>query len=132
MVERHAAAAEMPEYIPLARAASLAFDQLFPGEPVKESKALDVIALALSALVTLYQRDMETGGLRALSESEMSTGRFTRGATTLEFADRPPLGFLVVKRAQVHDAIEALREDALMLGRVSLTSRQRPAKNPPA
>ena len=119
---------ELQEFVPLARAAALAHDQLFPGQPVKESKALDIIALALSALIPLYQRDLETGRLRALSESELSTGRFTRGATTLEFRDRSPLRSLVVSREQVFAAIEAVREDALLAGRVSLTRRHhRPA-----
>src|SRR5213075_933782 len=103
MVERPLA---QPEYLPLARAAALAHDQLFPDQPVKESKALDLIALALSALVPLYQRDPENGSLRALSESEIVSGRFTRAATTLEFPDRVPLRFLVVSRDRLYEAIE--------------------------
>ena len=47
---RDAAAAE---FIPLARAAALVHDRLFPDQAVKESKTLDVIALALSALIPL-------------------------------------------------------------------------------
>jgi hypothetical protein len=130
MVERHAIAdSATPEFLPLARAAALAHARLFPDQPVRESKALDIIALALSALLPLFQRDPETGALRALSESEMTTGRFTRGATTLEFTHRPPLRSLVVSRVQLHEAIETLREDALAVGRMSLASRHAPAKH---
>src|SRR3954468_3518934 len=119
-------AERQPEYLPLARAAALAYDRLFPDQPVKESKALDIIALALSALLPLYQREGAGETLRPLTENEIRTGRFTRGATTLEFPDRAPLRFLVVARAQLYEAIEKMREDALILGRVSLTSRQAP------
>jgi hypothetical protein len=124
--------AELQEFLPLARAAALAHDRLFPGQEVKESKALDIIALALSALVPLYQRDIETGSLRTLTDSELATGRFTRGATTLEFPDRPPLRSLVVSREQVFAAIEAVREDTMLVGRVSLTRRHQPSRRPAA
>ena len=58
---------------------------------MKESKTLDVIALVLSALIPLYQREMKSGALQALREADIELGRFTRGATTLEFPNRPPL-----------------------------------------
>ncbi|HYR35973.1 MAG TPA: hypothetical protein VEQ87_16900, partial [Burkholderiales bacterium] len=73
------------DFIPLARAAALAHERLFPEQPSKDFKTLDVIALALSSLMPLYQRDMESGALRAVEEAELAAGRFTRGATTLEF-----------------------------------------------
>ncbi|HUQ73973.1 MAG TPA: hypothetical protein VM183_04540 [Burkholderiales bacterium] len=120
------------DFLPLARAASLAHDRLFPEQPVKECKALDVIALALSALIPLYQRDTKSADLRKLTEAETAGGRFTRGATTLEFPDRPPLRYLVVARADLHRAIDTMAEDALIAGRVSLTLRQGPRRNPPA
>ena len=121
MVERQSFSGD---FLPLARAAALAHDQLFPDQPVKESKALDVIALALSALIPLYQRDTDSGALRALTESELATGRFTRGATTLEFPHHAPLRSLVVGREPLLGAINALREDTPISGRVSLTRRQ--------
>jgi hypothetical protein len=114
------------DFIPLARAAALAHERLFPEQPSKDFKTLDVIALALSALVPLYQRDMESGALRALGEAEIAAGRFTRGATTLEFPDRPPLRYLVVSREQLPAAIETLTNDSLLAARVSLTLRQSP------
>ena len=112
------------DFIPLARAASLAHERLFPDQPSKDFKTLDVIALALSSLVPLYQRDLATDALRRLDEAEIGAGRFTRGATTLEFTDRPPLRYLVVSRESLNGAIERLMGDALLAGRVSLTLRQ--------
>src|ERR687887_2366579 len=111
-------------YLPLARAAALAHEHLYPGQPQKESKTLDVLALALSALIPLYQRDMESGALRRLGEEELVGGRFTRGATTVEFANRPPLRFLVVPREQIFGAIQTLSADARLSARVRLTMRQ--------
>ena len=118
---------ERQDYIPLARAAALAHDQLFQPESVKDSKALDVIALALSVLIPLYHRASEGDALRPLTESEIATGRFTRGATTLEFPNRPPLRSHLVSREQLLHAIDGLREDAIVLGRVSLTRRHQPS-----
>ena len=114
------------DYIPLARAAALAHDRLFPEHPTKDTKTLDVLALALSALMPLYQRDMQSGALRALGEQELSRGRFTRGATRLELANREPLRFLVVSRAELAAAIDKLTRDSLAAARVSLTLRQSP------
>src|SRR5690349_5258904 len=114
------------DYIPLARAAALAHDRLFPEHPTKDAKTLDVLALALSALMPLYQRDMQTGALRPVGEQELSRGRFTRGATRLELANREPLRFLVVSRAELAAAIDRLARDSLAAARVSLTLRQSP------
>lgn len=113
------------EHLPLARAAALAHDRLFPEQPTKEVKTLDVIALALSTLVPLYQRD-ETGALQRVGEAELAAGRFTRGGTRLEIAGRPPLRFLVVSRSALHDAIDKLAQDSLAAARVSLVLRQSP------
>ena len=118
----------LQDFLPLARAAAITHDELFPGQEVKESKALDVIALALSALIPLYQRD-ESGAVRPLGESELASGRFTRGATTLEFPSRPALRSLVVSREQLGGAINAMREDTLIIGRMSLTRRHQPARH---
>ncbi len=101
------------DHIPLARAASLAYERLFPEQAAKDSKTLDMIALALSSVTPLYQRDMDTDALRRVEESELAGGRFTRGATTVEFADRPPLRYLVVSRAELPAAIEKLATDSL-------------------
>jgi hypothetical protein len=102
---------EAAEFIPLARAAALAHDRLFPAQRVKDAKTLDLLALALSTVVPLYQRDMKTGALRALTEDDFASGRFTRGATRLEFADRPTLRFLLVSRQALFPAIETIAKD---------------------
>ena len=112
------------DYLPLARAAALAHERLYPDQPQKESKTLDVLALALSALIPLYQRDMDTGAVRRLSEDELAAGRFTRGATTVEFATRAPLRYLLVERSAVYGAIQHLMEDSLVSARLRLTLRQ--------
>ena len=99
------------DFIPLARAAALVHERLFPGHGVKEAKTLDVIALALSALVPLYQGNVETGALTALAPEEIARGRFTRGAARLEFANRQALRFLLVSRPELSRAIETLVND---------------------
>src|ERR1041385_7686658 len=76
--------AEELDFIPLARAAAMVHERLFPEHPTKETKTLDVIALALSTVIPLYRRDMQSGAVQAVSEKELAEGRFTRGATTLE------------------------------------------------
>src|SRR5260370_7454673 len=119
------------DFIPLARAAALARERLFPEQPSKDFKTLDVIALALSASIPLYQRDMESGALQALAEAEISAGRFTRGATTLEFPNRPPLRFLVVSREQLAGAIQKPQDDSLLAARVPLTPPHPPNRTSP-
>jgi hypothetical protein len=99
------------EFIPLARAAALVHDRLFPGHGVKDAKTLDVIALALSALIPLYQGDMEKGALMALEAGEIARGRFTRGATRLEFPNREPLRSMMVSRRELYPAIETIMKD---------------------
>jgi hypothetical protein len=112
------------EYIPLARAAALVHEKLFPEEKLKETKTLDLLALALSTVTPLYQRDDSTGEIRPLTAEEIAEGIFTRGATRIEYPDRPTLRFLVVRREAVDGAIKALVDDPLVAGRVSLTLRQ--------
>src|SRR5262245_46887945 len=96
------------DLIPLARAASLAHNRVFPGESVRDMKTLDLLALALSTHLTLYQREGEKDAPRALDRSEVAAGRFTRGATRLELPNRPPLRFLMVSRRDLPAALEAM------------------------
>ena len=103
--------AEAAEYLPLPRAAALVYGRLFPGDRVKDIKTLDLVGLAISALIPLYQRDMKTGATTALDPAAIARGRFTRGAARLEFADRPPLGFLLVSRRELYPAIETIARD---------------------
>ena len=114
------------DFIPLARAAALAHARVFPGESARDMKTLDVLALALSTLVPLYQRESEKEAPRALDKATIAAGRFTRGAMRLEFAGRPPLRFLVVARRDLSAALEALAKDAAATYRISTLIRPRP------
>ncbi len=90
------------EYLPLARAAALAHDRLFPGQRVKEAK------------IALYQQDGESAPPRRLSPEEIAAGRFTRGATRLEVPGRPPLRFLVVSFRELEGGLAAIATDQLL------------------
>jgi len=125
--DRAAAAAD---YLPLARAAALAHERLFPGQGAKDSKTLDLLAVGLSALIPFYQRDVESGELHEVAKREIEAGRFTRGATTLEFANRPPLRYLVVSRRQLYAALGTLAKDSPLAARLGAARRQPP--RPPA
>ena len=113
-----------PDFIPLARAAAIVHERLFPDHATKESKTLDVIALAISAVVPLHRRDMESGAVLPVSDEDIAAGRFSRGATTLELGARPPLRYLVIARGDLARAVEAIVRDAAAAARVSLTLRQ--------
>jgi len=117
-------------FIPLARAAALIHERLFPGHGSKESKTLDMIAVALSALLPLYQRDMASGALHPVAGSDVAAGRFTRGATTLEIPHRPPLRYLVVSRDALAHAAAALVTDSVTATRVASTLRHSPRVQP--
>jgi len=126
MIERQPTGEEtVADYLPLARAAALAHDRLFPDQGSKDAKTLDVIALALSTLLQIYERE-ESGALRLVSESELAVGRFTRGAMRLEIAGRAPLRFLAVSRTAFYAALEKLPQDSLAAARASLTLRHSP------
>ena len=118
--------AEEFEFIPLARAASLAHARVFPGQSVRDMKTLDLLAVVLSTLVPLYQRENEKDAPRMLDKAVLAEGRFTRGATRLERAGRPPLRFLVVARRDLSSALEALAKDAEAISRISALTRPRP------
>jgi hypothetical protein len=102
---------ETPQLIPLARAAALVYARLFPGDRVKDAKTLDLLAVAISARVPIYQQESEKGPLRTVGEAELACGRFTRAAARLEFSDRAPLRFLVVPRAALYAALDAIAAD---------------------
>ena len=95
-------------FIPVARAAALLHERVFPGQPVKEVETLDRLAQALAAVVPLYLRHADTGALRALDKAAIARGRFTRGATRLEFDIGAPLRFLLVSRLEFETALDSL------------------------
>jgi len=117
------------DHIPLARAAALAYERLFPEQGTKDSKTLDMIALALSSVMPLYQRNTDNEALRRVDEAEIADGRFTRGATTVEFAHRPPLRYLVVSREALPAAIEKLMSDSLS-ATLAAVQQRRSCSNP--
>lgn len=96
------------DFIPLPRAAALAHNRVFPGESVRDMKTLDLLALALSTLVPLYQRENEKEAPRRVDAAQIAAGRFTRGATRLELPNRPPLRFLMVAKRDLPVALEAI------------------------
>jgi hypothetical protein len=102
--------AEAAQYLPLARAAALVHGRLFPHEAM-DVKTLDLLGLAISAQIPLYQRNMNSGAVTAVEEQDLARGRFTRGASRLEFPDREPLRFLLVARSALYPAIEAMAKD---------------------
>jgi hypothetical protein len=102
------------QYLPLARAATLLYARLFPGDKVKDAKTLDLLAMAITARVPLYQQETENGPVRKVDEREVARGRFTRGAARLEVADRPPLRFLLVPRAALYAALDPLAADPIL------------------
>ena len=99
------------EFIPVARAAALLHDRVFPGFPVKEAQTLDLLAMALAEVIPTYLRDPDTGKMRVLDKGVIARGQFTRGATRLDFGDGHPLRFLLVSRKELVPAIEALATD---------------------
>ena len=99
------------EYLPLARAATLLYARLFPGDKVKDAKVLDLLAVAISARMPLYQQEVENGPVRQVAAKDIERGRFTRGAARLEVPDRAPLRFLLVSRAALYAALDAMAKD---------------------
>jgi hypothetical protein len=99
------------EYLPLARAAALVYARLFPADKVKDAKTLDVLAVAISARMPLYQREVENGPVRQIAEKDIARGRFTRGAARLEMPERAPLRFLLVSRAALYAALDSMAQD---------------------
>jgi len=115
------------DLIPLARAAALAHNRMYPGESVRDMKTLDLLALALSTLLPLYQRENEKDTPRRLDPDEVAHGRFTRGATRLELPNRPPLRFLMVSRRDLPAAFEAMATLPIRLPRPPASSSTRGA-----
>jgi hypothetical protein len=118
--------AEAAEYLPLARAAALVHARLFPQESAKDVKTLDLLGLAISALIPLYQRDMKSGAVRALEGADIARGRFSRGASRLEIAGRAPLRFLLVSCRELYPAIERIAKDARLHALVATSGCRRP------
>jgi hypothetical protein len=99
-------------YLPLWRAVAITHGRLFPEEPHSDPKLLDVIVLALSALIPIYRRDAN-GGLHELLDTEIAARPF--GAENLE-----------VPLKEFERALGMLQVGSLEAARASLTLRQSP------
>lgn len=103
-------------FISLSKAVARAHSRLFPEEPYKEPRILQVIALALTELVPMYWR--ESG--RELTEPELSAERFTEAG----------MERLLVPRRRFEAALDTMQLVSLDQARVSLTLRQSPRQTP--
>lgn len=106
------AALQESNFIGLANAVARAHTRLFPDEPHKSFRTLQVIALALTDLMPIYTRD----GRRELTGPELTMNAFT--AATMEL--------LMVSTLHFETALETMQSASLDEARASLTLRQSP------
>ena len=106
-------------FISLSKAVAQAHGRLFPHEPERDPRTLQVIALALTDLIPMYWRDARTGDSHQLTEPELAAAQFTRAVMELLFVPK--------KRFEV--ALDTLQIAALDQARTSLTMRQGPPAN---
>lgn len=99
-------------FIGLANAVARAHTRLFPDEPHKSPRTLQVIALALTDLMPIYTRD----GRRQLTAPELTMAAFT--AATMEL--------LMVSKLHFETALQSMQGASLDEARASLTLRQSP------
>ena len=103
-------------YIALKTAVARAHSRLFPDEPWKDPRTLQVIALALTDLMPMYWRDARTGVRHELTEIELAASTFTPAAMEI----------LSVSRVRFEAALDTMQAASLDQARVSLTLRQSP------
>lgn len=103
-------------FLALSKAVVRAHSRLFPEEPYKDPRTLQVIALALTDLIPMYWRDARTGERHQLTEIELSAAQFTRSVMEL----------LSVPKVRFEAALDTLQATSLDQARVSLTMRQSP------
>ena len=73
----------LQDFIELSRAVARAHARLFPDEPYKDLRTLQVIALALTELIPMFWRDARTGERHQLNEMELAAAQFTRAMMDL-------------------------------------------------
>lgn len=100
----------------LSKAVARAHSRLFPDEPYKHPRTLQVIALALTDLMPIYTRD----GQRQLTEPELTAERFTLAA----------MEQLLVSTRRFEAALDTMQGTSLDQARASLTMRQSPRITP--
>jgi hypothetical protein len=103
-------------FIPLSKAVAQAHSRLFPEEPYKDLRTLQVIALALTELIPMYWRDARTGEEHQLTEPELACAQFTRAVMEL----------LLVPKKRFEVALDTMQVASLDQARASLTLRQSP------
>ena len=103
-------------FIVLSKAVAQAHSRLFPDEPYKDPRTLQVIALALTELMPMYWRDARTGECHQLTELELAATQFTR--TMMELVSVPKRRF--------EAALQTMQAASLEQARASLTMRQSP------
>lgn len=103
-------------FIALSKAVARAHSRLFPDEPYKDPRTLQVIALALTDLIPMYWRDARTGERHQLTEPELAAAQFTRAVMDL----------LSVPKVRFEAALATMQATSLDQARVSLTQRQSP------
>ena len=99
-------------FIQLSKAVTEAHRRLFPDEPSRNSKTLQVIALALTALIPIYRRE----SVRELTEPELLAEKFTMEA----------MEDLIVAQIRFEAALKTMQLQSLDTARASLTLRQSP------
>ena len=103
-------------FIVLAKAVARAHSRLFPEDPYKDPRTLQVIALALTELMPMYWRDARTGDRHQLTEPELAAATFTPAAMEI----------LTVSQRRFEAALDTLQVACLDQARASLILRQSP------
>lgn len=101
-------------FLPLSAAAAAAYRALVVRPPRDElplpDGVLDVAAIALAACLPVYGARDPGEPLRRLSDAELASGRFTRGAGRLDFGEKgAPFTRLAVTQADLAEAIARLK-----------------------
>lgn len=116
MLWRVVEARQDAQYITLAVAVARAHGRLFPDEPWKDPRTLQVIALALTDLMPIHWADTK----KVLTEPELEAARFTSSG----------MERLMVSRTRLEAALPCMQAASLDQARVSLTLRQSPRLRP--
>ncbi len=103
----------MRPLVPLREAAALAFERLFPDQAERDPKLLGIVAFALSALVTVYRRDVRSGDLCEVAEAEFTAGEFAHA-----------IDALFIPTQQLERALPGFQLRPLEAARPSLSLRQ--------
>lgn len=103
-------------FLVLAKAVAHAHSRLFPEEPYKDPRTLQILAFALTELLPMYWRDARTGERHQLTEPELAASTFTPTAMEL----------LSVPRRRFEAALDTLQFASMDQARASLTLRQSP------